>query len=503
MKKIWWVLMLVAALLGAAPIGLAQGGRQPITVDNAAQLVELIRLGRGTADSVAFSRDGQTVAVGSSVGVWLYSAADIGTAVEPPLIRTDKVVTGLAFAPDGKTLAINLGSEVQFWEFATQKKIGAITPARSSKAIAYSPDGTLLAINMGGGGISLWDLSAGAERLLIAGNIQGDAAVVFNADGSLLAGSTTDYNGHIWRVADGSEAATLTGHTRYVYDFLFSPDGSVVVSASYDKTVRLWDPASGAQMAVLAGTDAQPVGEAYSLAVSPDGMTLASGHAGGQVVYWDVNALAPRLIFGPGVGNILDLAFSPDGRMVATASNQPGVGLWDAASGAEVVQAVGHTTTITAATFSPDSTRLAISDYDKNIWLWDTAARQQLNFTVPVPGITYTGLRNDTLLAYAPDGSVLAAGEGFDVVLLDPASGAVLRKLNTCQGTLQSFAFSPDSTLLAEATSSGLCVSVVATGAQLAAFPAGDWLNTVAWSADQTLIATAGKDHTVRVYGLP
>lgn len=506
MKKLLVILLLVALVSGAS-LAAAQSKRLQITVDNAAQLAELMRLGRGSADMVAYSTDGQTVLAGGSVGVWLYPVNGLDTAAEPPLIETSKKVTGMAVAPNGSTVAVNDGSQIGLWDLSTMTLVGTITPARSSQAIAYSPDGSLLAINMGGSGISLWDIAAGAEKLLIAGSIQSDAALVFSPDGSLLAGSTTDSKGHLWRVADGSEAALLEGHTRYVYDFVFSPDGSVLATASYDKSVRVWDVATGSEMAVLVGTEEQPLNEAFSVAVSPDGQTLASGHANGLVVYWDVNALAPAQVFGPGVGNIVDLAFSADGTQVLTTTKQPynyaTVALWDAASGEPIAQSVGHTTYMTAAVFSMDNTRLAITDYEKNVWLWDVAAMQELHQTTPLPNLVHTGMRNDTLLGYAPDGSVLAVGDGFDVVLLDPASGEMLRKLNVCAGSLVSFAFSPDSSLIAEATSTGICVYNVATGESLATFSANDWLNTVAWSPDQTLIAVSSKDYTVRVYGLP
>ncbi len=506
MKKVL-VIIVLAALLGGATLSLAQGNRQQISVANGAQVVELMRLGRGSADFAVFSPDGGTVAVGGTVGVWLYPADNLGVETEPPFIPTAKPVTGLAFAPNSTTLAVGTSSSVQLWDIAGMTMTGEVENPRSGGAVAFSPDGGLLAINMGGGGIRLWDVAAGAEKLIIAGSIQSDAGLAFSPDGGLLAGSTTDSKAHLWNVADGSEAALLEGHTRYVYDFGFSPDGAVLATASYDKSVRVWDTASGAEMAVLVGTDEQPLNEAFSIAVSPDGQTLASGHANGLVVYWDLNAMAPATVFGPEAGNINDLAFSADGARVLTATkqpyNRPAAALWDAASGALIAQTVGHTAYVTAATFSPDSARLAITDYEKNVWLWDTAAMQELHLAAPQPDLVHTGLRNDTMLDYAPDGSLVAVANGFDVILLDPASGAEVRRLTTCSGSLVGFAFSPDSTLLAEASSTGLCLYDVATGAQLAAFPAGDWLNTVAWSADQTLIATAGKDHTVRVYGLP
>ena len=56
---------------------------------------------------------------------------------------------------------------------------------------------------------------------------------------------------------------------------------------------------------------------------------------------------------------------------------------------------------------------------------------------------------------------------------------------------------------MALASSDGMCLYDVAGGTQLAAFTTSDWANTAAFSPDQSLIAVASKDHTVRVYGLP
>lgn len=496
--------IMVMVFLGVLVPSLAQdSGGTVITPDNAAQMVELIRLGRGSTDHVAYSPDGQFLAVASTVGVWLYQPAALDTATEPALLSTPKIAEAMAFSPDGSTLAVVSDGTVYYWDVATQAVTGSFKPSRSSESIAYSPDGSLLAINMGYSGISLWDVAGEVERAMITGSVQGDGAVVFSPDGSLLAYATGDYAVHVWSVADGADVNVLTGHTRYVYDFVFSIDGSLLVSASYDKTVRLWDAAGGTEMAVLAGSDAQPLEEVYALAVSLDGNKLMSGHADGVVVLWDVDNLAPALVFGPQVGDMLDLAFSPDGTQVATASSANVVQLWDATSGAEVSATVGHTNYMSAAAFSPDSATLAITDWDRSIWLWDTAARQELHFSPVIPAGQSTISQNVSWLAYSTDGRYLAISDSFDAILLDPASGAEIRTLDGCAGLVASLVFSPDNTLVAVASSGGVCLFGVESGELLASFSSGDWLNGVAFSPDQTMIATASKDHTVRVYGLP
>lgn len=494
---------IVLSLLILGPVYAQDGARQTITPDNASQLVEHIRLGRSTAEQVAFFPDGQTIAVASTIGVWLYPASDLPNSTEPPLLPVTKMLEAMALSPDGATLVTSSNRALQFWDTASRQIVGTVELSRASQALAFSPVAPLLAINSGYDGLKLWDIVTAAEQAAIAANMQPDAEVVFSPDGSLIVGATTDYKVHIWSTADATETALLEGHTRYVYDFAFSPDGALLASASYDKSVRVWDVASGREVAVLVGTEEQPLDEAYSLAFSPDGTLLVSGHAKGKVALWDTATGALAAVTGPGSGEIRDLAFSPDGSQIATVSSANAFQLWDTATGAEIAAAVGHTYLMNGVAFSPDSSTLAVAEWNAGLWLWNTATLDPLNVSIFAPKASASSLSNDVLLAFAPDGGVLATTDGFKVILLDPASGAEVIRMGDCRGTIVSIAFSPDSTLLAEATSDGLCVFDAASGALLASFVSPDWLENAVFSPDQTMIATASKDHTVRVYTLP
>jgi len=501
MKKIW-LLVLVLMLTSTLSTVAAQSERTVITPQTARQVTELIRLGRGTTEHVAVSPDGETIAVASTVGVWVYQASALDTPLEPPLLDTHNIAKALAFSPDGSLLAVTTEDEVQFWDAASLERVAANELERVSEAFAFSPDGSLLAFNLGYNGILLWNIADQSAQGQISANMQGNASVVFSPDGALIAGATSDYKVHLWQTADFSEVAALSGHTGYVYDLAFNADGSLLASASYDKTVRLWDAASGSEVGVLAGDDAQPLNQAYSVAFSPSGL-LASGHANGALALWNVGETSLQSVITGGAGDLVDVAFSPDGAQIVTASTQNRVQAWDVTSGLEIARTVGHTNYIPAAVFSPDSAVLAIADWDENAWLWETANRQQLNFAPVVSNVTHNVIKIDNLLAYAPDGSLLATTDAFDIILLDAASGREVRRLDDCNGMMVSFAFSPDSTLLAVASSDGLCLFDVGTGDLSAAFTSNDWLNSVVFSPDQTMIATTSKDHTARVYGLP
>jgi WD40 repeat protein len=82
---------------------------QPIKPGNASRVTQLARWGKGTARTTAFSPDGQTLAVASSLGIYLHDAA---TLTEVRFIPTIAPVAHIAFSPNGRTIAFALFSDI-------------------------------------------------------------------------------------------------------------------------------------------------------------------------------------------------------------------------------------------------------------------------------------------------------------------------------------------------------------------------------------------------------
>jgi WD40 repeat protein len=229
-----------------------------------------------------FSSDARYIAAamrGGSTRIW-----DAGSGSEVASFDRDDP-RGVAFSPDGRSLAIGIGGTVKLWDLgnrafvwtAPQKPIGMIG------ALEFSGDGTEVLVS---DGRSVDLLSAADGKML--GHIAEPSVARINSVRFDHAGKRavmSDYSGNamLWTLADGT-TTVLRGHVGEVRNAVFSPDDNFVLTSGADATAKLWDARSGELLDTIA-VHASPMPEVplEAAAFSPDGRWILTGSVDGSV----------------------------------------------------------------------------------------------------------------------------------------------------------------------------------------------------------------------------
>jgi dipeptidyl aminopeptidase/acylaminoacyl peptidase len=266
------------------------------------------------------------------------------------------------------------------------------------------------------------------------------SALGYSPDGSMLAAGMLNPNSVL--LLDPATLAVrdrLEGHTALVSRVVFSPDGKTLVSSGHDGTVRVWDLATKRQRLLL---DQFAEKRIRGLGISPDGKRIFTGEMlprGKETGHaWDAQdgRLLGSLAYFQGIEC---LAVSPDGLTLATASRDKTIRLWDLATYTQkdLFDAKGPFASDLA--YMPDGKSLAAVFTDKTIRVFDVATMSQ-KYQIETTAQIFL------FLTVSPDGSILATADGFGVrlQLWRSSDGSPLASIPDTGGRIAAIQFSPD-----------------------------------------------------------
>ena len=428
----------------------------------------------------AFAPTGNRIATLAGTTVTVFDADD-GMVVDTFEGTTSG--SGLAFAPDGASVAIAIGDNVEIHRLGIPNAPPILLAGHRNTVhdFEFSGDGELLATGSSDGTAKLWRVADATLLHTLDGGQRLVDTVAFSPDGHLLAtGALAHGDAHVWSVDTGAEVATLRGHRGLVYSVDFAPNGSEVISAGADGTVRTWDAVSGAEREPLLGH----TGSVRSVEFDPTGERAATAGLDGTVRIWTASPPEQRHAYGELGGSSAIVAdVSPDGRWVASGHGDGSVAVQDVASGAMVGQ-LDYGFEVRDVSFAPVSQRLLIVAGNGDADITESGAASTRPWLRGVNALAYSG-------AWSPGEDRVAIGSVLGVDVRRPGAETE-RRLEDQPGTpgITSVEFSPDGRFLAAALfEAGVAVWDTQTWDEVHRARIGGYAGAVAWSRDQRFLA--------------
>jgi WD40 repeat protein len=256
---------------------------------------------------------------------------------------------------------------------------------------------------------------------------------------------TTEAQESLWRaLLDTDRIRKFVPMDDTLLSVALSPDGRSIAVGGFDGTLALWD----ARTLTLKQRVARDRGGQQAVVFSPDGRTLVSADREGLSLHdpqtGQVRSVVKDLGEGHGSSTVR-LAWLPDGKtLLVTHINSPSLLMVDVSNPGQRTAVRVHERGIWDLALSPDGTTMAIAgDADNRVRLWDLATRRE---RPPLRGHV-GGVR---AVAFSRDGVLLASGdEGGGLILWNAASGSQRRVLQGQPGKIVRLAFSPDGRWLA------------------------------------------------------
>ncbi|MBG1270457.1 WD40 repeat domain-containing protein [Nostoc sp. WHI] len=394
------------------------------------------------------------------------------------------------FSLDGKVFAsliwlddFNIDEIIKLWEVETGTELcsipvqGVTAENKYGAVLAFSSDSRILASNcgdsfvrLGNGRILKEETKLFRSTILLTDVVNGKQLCKFEG--------VKNYSKDLWGFCAflGNKVVSLA----------FSPDSQLLASGDSTGTITLWQlkkgwfqPLIAKKIKTFSHVSKQPIN---TLAFSPDGITLATGHGdnNGGITLWDIksgkklqtfagHAVSASRVCCSGFADRDQVAVSPDGKAIASSGYNDIIKLWDTQTGSFLrsLESKSHPGSAEKITFSQDG-KFLVSVNKPDIVLWEVSTGREIQSIKPDSDLLFWGSR--TLNQH---GDLLAIGEkstDFDsgklrIKVLQIPDGQTVCTLIGDYGFPSQIIFSPDKRFLATRHSmSEFAIWEIATG---------------------------------------
>lgn len=266
---------------------LEKGMKKAKTLQFSANGLELVAIFDSGPLQAWSTVNGKPILPGSTSAAWkLERVLGSGDAKSPITDRANS----LAFSPDGKTLAVGSGEpsrsgDITLWDMASGKLVKNFADHHIDSVLAldFTPDGKLLASGGADKAVRVTDLSTGKVVKVFEGHTHHVLGVTWRADGRMLASSGADNVVKVWDWTTGDRRKSIDGWDKEVTGISYLGAADQFATGAGDNKLRLLT-SDGGEVKKLDGAS----GFLQSLATTRGGEVILGGDQDGVLRAWDV-----------------------------------------------------------------------------------------------------------------------------------------------------------------------------------------------------------------------
>lgn len=311
---------------------------EPMPPEGVAQVGHL----RGLPDwvlSVAFAPDNR-LAAGTYEFARVWQVTRDGETVTADAmgdVPTSGYARSVAFSPDGELLAIGAYQQLQLID----PDLNVVAELRGHRGyvndVEFSADGTLLVSCSDDMTIRVWNVAEQSELMVLRGHADAVWGIAVHLEGSLIASAAGDDTRltrkgevFVWSLEDGTIMHRLAQPEKCATSVTFTSDGAKLLSTAYDEKVNIYDPQAGTPFGFFGGhsrpTNCVLLAAEDQVAISGSGGRFAGKN---EIWFFDPVDGHPHGTLDFHEGKVNSLALSADGTLLASASHDQTIALWD------------------------------------------------------------------------------------------------------------------------------------------------------------------------------
>nr|CAG8577112.1 13882_t:CDS:10 [Entrophospora candida] len=277
--------------------------------------------------------------------------------------------------------------------------------------------------------------------------------VAFSNNGRFLASASRDKTAIIWSLETLDVVHTLREHTDCVSFLSWSPDDSNLLTCGQDNKLKLWNVESGKCLKTMH----KHVDPVTTCAWLPDGKSFISGSQDKNTYLWNLDG---TVLYGWSGVRIMDLVINKDGTRMAAICHDKKIHIYDLISKKEEAT-MDESANVTSICLSNDCRYALVNLSTEKIHLWDIEERRLVK--------KYYGQKQGKFVIRScfggiDQGFIVSGSEDSKIYVWHREHATLIEALPGHKGTVNSVNWSP---------------------------------------VNSYMFASAGDDHTIRIWGIP